>query len=140
MACGSTVVVRGLTSWFCCGNAWGPCGGTGHGACGTCNSGSHQCAWPHASSACYSLTNPPACGISLPAYGCGHKFYVYNPCNGACVAVTIADCGPATDQFCGETKCCGSLCRSNRILDLTASAFSSIASLSAGIIPCRVDN
>lgn len=140
MACGTNLVTRGLTTWFCCGNAWGPCGAHGHGACGTCNSGSHQCAWPNTSSACLSITNPAACGLSLPRYLCGHKFYVTNRCNGKCVGVTIADCGPQTDLFCNRKTCCGSICNYNRVMDLTPSAFSTIGSLSAGILPCRVDN
>lgn len=140
MACGTNLVTRGLTTWFCCGNSFGPCGPAGHGACGTCNSGSHQCAWPNISSACLSVTNPGACGVSLARFGCGHRFFITNRCNSRCVSVTIADCGPATDQFCGERVCCGSTCGTNRIMDLTPSAFSAIGSLSAGILPCRVDN
>jgi rare lipoprotein A (peptidoglycan hydrolase) len=41
--------------------------------------------------------------------------------------------------FCGQ-NCCGSICGSARIIDLTPAAFSAIASLSAGVRPCRVDN
>jgi hypothetical protein len=140
MACSTNLVMRGLMSWFCCGNPWGPCGSAGHGACGTCNSGSHQCAWPNISSACLGVTDPGACGISIPAHGCGHTFYVTNRCNGSCVAVTVADCGPSVHSFCNQSHCCGSVCGSNRIIDLTASAFSAIGSLSSGVLPCRVDN
>jgi hypothetical protein len=140
MACGTNLVVRGLSTWFCCGNAWGPCGATGHGACGTCNSGSHQCAWPNASDACKSITRPQDCGLSLPRHTCGHTFYVTNRCNSNCVSVRIADCGPDTNSFCGQQHCCGSTCGSNRVIDLTASAFSAIADLSTGIRPVRVDN
>lgn len=140
MGCGTNFVVRGLTTWFCCGHAWGPCGGTGHGACGTCNSGSRQCAWPNASDACRAITRPQDCGLSLPRHGCGHVFYVTNRCNGRCVGVRIADCGPDTNSWCGQRRCCGDVCGSNRVIDLTASAYAAIADLSTGIRPVRVDN
>jgi hypothetical protein len=131
---------NGETTWFCCGNAWGPCGSTGHGACGTCNSGSLQCAWPNTSDACYSITRPDRCGVSLIRRTCGHTFYITNRCNGARVTVRIADCGPQTDLFCGERVCCGSVCGSNRIMDLTPAAYSRIGNLSSGILPCTVSS
>jgi hypothetical protein len=130
----------GEMSWFCCGSSWGPCGSAGGGACGTCNSGSHQCAWPHASDACYAITQPNVCGHNLSLRGCGHTFYITNRCNGSCVSATVADCGPNTHQFCGEQHCCGSTCGTDRLIDLTPSAFSAIASLSAGLLPCRIDS
>jgi hypothetical protein len=137
----STSPAYGEMSWFCCGNAWGPCGSTGHGACGTCNSGSHQCAWPNTSDACFGITRPDQCGESLARRVCGHVFYVTNRCNGACVSVKIADCGPDTNSFCGERRCCSNgKCGTNRIIDLTASAYSAIASLSSGLGVCRVDS
>jgi hypothetical protein len=128
----------GTTSWFCCGAAWGPCGGAGTGACGTCQSRNHQCAWPNTSDACFAITRPDRCGENLIRRVCGHRFVVTNRCNGAGVSVTIADCGPQTDLFCGEQSCCGSVCGVNRIMDLTPSAFSAIASLSRGLTPCTV--
>jgi len=131
--------VLGEASWFCCGNAWGPCAATGHGACGNCNSGSHQHAWPNTSSACLSITQPGLCGVSLSQRGCGFVHYTKNRCNGKEVSSSIADCGPNVHQFCGERTCCGSTCGTNQIIDLTASAFSAIASLSNGLIPVSVD-
>lgn len=131
--------VSGEMSWFCCGTAWGPCASTGRGACGTCNSGSRQHAWPNASAACLSITNPAACGVNLSRRGCGFRHRTTNPCNGSAVTTSIADCGPRTRSFCGERSCCGATCGTNRIIDLTPSAYSAIASLSTGLRPCRVD-
>ena len=128
----------GETSWFCCGSAWGPCGATNHGACGTCNSGSRQCAWPNASDACFNITRPDQCGENLLRRTCGHTFFVRNLCRTTEIAVTIADCGPQTDLWCGERSCCSGSRASNRILDLTPSAFSAIGNLSSGIIPMAV--
>ena len=128
----------GETSWFCCGAAWGPCGSTGKGACGTCNSGSRQCAWPNASDACFNITRPDQCGENLLRRTCGHTFFVRNLCGTTEIAVSIADCGPHTNFWCGERACCGGSCASNRILDLTPSAFSAIGNLSSGKIPMGV--
>lgn len=128
----------GEVSWFCCGNAWGPCGSTGHGACGTCNSGSRQHAWPNTSDACFSITRPDNCGLSLSRRTCGFVHYTTNMCNGVRVGTSIADCGPHTDMFCGEKTCCGSTCGTNRLIDLTPAAYSVIASLSTGLRPCMV--
>lgn len=137
----STSPAYGETSWFCCGNAWGPCGAAGTGACGTCNSNYHRCAWPNISDACFGITRPDQCGRNLARRYCGHTFYITNRCNGACVSATIADCGPDTNRFCGERKCCSNgLCGTDRIMDLTPSAYSVIASLSTGITACRVDS
>jgi hypothetical protein len=130
----------GEMSWFCCGAAWGPCGSAGGGACGTCNSGSHQCAWPNTSDGCFNITRPDQCGESLSRRTCGHVFYVTSQCSGSCVSVSIADCGPDTNAFCGERTCCGSTCRTNRLIDLTPSAYSAIASLSTGLSPVRIDS
>lgn len=130
--------VTGEASWFCCGNAWGPCGATGGGACGTCNSGSRQHAWPNTSTACFDITRPDLCGYGLTQRGCGFVHYTTSLCNGARVATSIADCGPNTHLFCGETACCGSSCASNRLIDLTPAAFSAIASLSSGLLPVSV--
>ncbi|WP_230686643.1 septal ring lytic transglycosylase RlpA family protein [Catellatospora vulcania] len=132
--------LTGTMSWFCCGNSWGPCGTAGHGACGTCNSGSYQHAWPNASAACFNITRPDTCGISMTRRGCGFRHYTTNRCNGKRIGTTIADCGPQTDLWCGERACCGSVCGTNRIVDLTPAAYSQIASLSSGLQPCSVDS
>ena len=130
--------VTGEMSWFCCGNAWGPCAAAGHGACGTCNSGQHQHAWPNTSAACLNITRPDLCGLGLTQRGCGFVHFTTNPCSGKRVSTSIADCGPNTHLFCGERNCCGSSCGTNRVIDLTASAFSAIADLSNGLRPCTV--
>jgi hypothetical protein len=132
--------LQGEVSWFCCGNAWGPCGTAGHGACGTCNSGSSQHAWTNTSDACYSITRPDRCGITgVSRRTCGFRHQTTNLCTGARVTTSIADCGPQTDLFCSERACCGGTCASNRVIDLTPAAFSAIASLNSGLIPCQVD-
>jgi hypothetical protein len=128
------------TTWFCCGTAWGPCGGTGRGACGTCNSGSLQCAWPNTSDACFDITRPDRCGDTALRRTCGHTFYITSRCNGNRVTVRIADCGPQTDLWCGERTCCGGNCATNRLMDLTPAAFSRIGSLSSGRLPVRVSS
>lgn len=133
------VAVTGEVSWFCCGSSWGPCGTAGGGACGTCRSGNLQHAWPNTSQACLDITRPHVCGPSLARRTCGFVHYTTNLCNGARVRTSIADCGPQTDLFCGESTCCGSSCGTNRIIDLTPAAYSAIASLSTGLRPCAVD-
>ncbi|HIW63559.1 MAG TPA: septal ring lytic transglycosylase RlpA family protein [Candidatus Stackebrandtia excrementipullorum] len=125
-------------SWFCCGNSWGPCGTHGTGACGTCHSANMQHAWPNASQACWNITRPDQCGISLARRTCGHQHTTTNRCNGSRVTTSIADCGPRTRSFCGERACCGSTCGSNRVMDLTPAAYSRIADLSTGLIPVTV--
>lgn len=132
------VTATSEASWFCCGAAWGPCGSAGGGACGNCNSSSHQCAWPNTSASCFNITRPDLCGEDLLRWGCGHTFFVSSLCSGAKVTVTIADCGPSTSEFCGEKTCCGGSCATDRLLDLTPSAFSVIASLSNGLTPVSV--
>lgn len=138
MACGTSNETRGEASWFCCGSGWGPCGGAGGGACGNCRSGSHQCAWPNASSACFNITRPDLCGENLARKGCGTGIYVAHWCSGACVFVTVADCGPNTHQFCGEAVHCGGYTVTNRDIDLTPSAYSLIASLNTGLTPVAI--
>lgn len=128
----------GEVSWFCCGSSWGPCQATGHGACGTCNSGSRQHAWPNASAACWDITRPDLCGEGLTRRGCGYVHTTTNRCTGKSVSTSIADCGPRTKSFCGERTCCGSVCGSNRVIDLTPSAYSLIGSLSTGLLPAMV--
>lgn len=141
MGCSTNYVRAGLMTWFCCGTGWGPCGYVAsRGACGTCQSSYLQCAWPNISDACHRITRPEDCGFSLPRRGCGHRFYVTNKCSGRCVGVTIADCGPDTNRFCGQFSSCGSYGGRNRIIDLTPAAWARIASLEYGIRPCRVDN
>ncbi|HEY7429130.1 MAG TPA: hypothetical protein VH641_00185 [Streptosporangiaceae bacterium] len=63
---------------------------------------------------------------------------VKEQCSGATVCVTFADCGPNTQEFCGEEICCGGSCRTNRIMDLTPSAFSAIGNLDSGLLPVWV--
>ncbi|MET9338720.1 MULTISPECIES: RlpA-like double-psi beta-barrel domain-containing protein [unclassified Nonomuraea] len=130
--------VQGEVSWFCCGTAWGPCSTTGRGACGTCNSGSLQHAWPNTSDACWAITRPDVCGDSLSRRTCGFRHQTTSLCGGASVITSIADCGPQTDLFCGERSCCGATCASNRLIDLTPAAYSRIASLSTGLRPCEI--
>ena len=135
MACGSTSLGNGEATWFCCGNAWGPCAAAGGGACGTCKSSTLQAAWPNASKACWDITRPDLCGENLPRRGCGSAIKVRHLCSGASVCVTVSDCGPRTKSFCGESSCCDGVCRSNRVIDLTPAAFSVIGSLSSGTLP-----
>jgi hypothetical protein len=134
------MALYGVASWFCCGNAWGPCGTAGHGACGTCNSGSFQHAWPNTSDACFAITRPDACGEMLNRRTCGFTHFTTNLCNGRRVGTTIADCGPQTDLFCGQTVCCGGTnCTWNRLIDFTPAAFSAIGSLSSGVLPVLIE-
>ncbi|MCF6467695.1 hypothetical protein FAF44_04610 [Nonomuraea sp. MG754425] len=130
--------VQGEVSWFCCGTAWGPCSSTGKGACGTCNSGSLQHAWPNTSDACWAITRPDSCGVSLTRRTCGFRHRITALCTGASVVTAIADCGPQTDLFCGERSCCGATCASNRLIDLTPAAYTQIASLSSGLRPVEI--
>ncbi|MER6334754.1 hypothetical protein ACF09H_19020 [Streptomyces sp. NPDC014983] len=138
MACGSTSLWAGETSWFCCGSSWGPCGSTGTGACGTCQSGKNMAAWPNLSSACWSVTDPAACGENMPRRGCGSVVNVKHQCSGAAVCVTLADCGPNTQMWCSEQTCCNGSCRTHRVIDLTPAAFSAIGSLSSGLLPVYI--
>ena len=126
------------TSWFCCGAGWGPCGSAGGGACGNCQSGSRHCAWPNTSDACFDITRPDKCGDNLLRRTCGHTFYVEHLCGNTEIAVRIADCGPQTDWWCGEQSCCSGNCATNRLLDLTPSAYSAIGNLSSGVMPVRI--
>lgn len=135
MACGSTYLWQGETTWFCCGGGWGPCGDAGTGACGTCQSSQNMGAWPYTSQACWDITRPDVCGENLPFRGCGAVMNVQHQCTGATVCVTIADCGPQTDLWCGEQTCCDNNCRTNRIFDLTPAGFSAIGNLDAGMLP-----
>lgn len=128
----------GEASWFCCGAAWGPCASAGGGACGDCRSGSHQHAYPNISNACFDITRPDLCGETLTQRGCGFVHITTNMCNNLSVSSSIADCGPNTHLFCGERTCCNGHCGTNRVIDLTASAFSAIANLSSGLIPVSI--
>ncbi len=138
MPCGSTYLWKGMSTWFCCGGSWGPCGSAGGGACGTCQSASHMAAWPYLTSACFNITRPDECGEGLPERGCGYTVNVKHQCSGAKVCVTFADCGPNTHEFCGEEVCCNGSCRTNRIIDLTPSAFSAIGNLDSGSLPVYI--
>ncbi len=138
MSC-ATVSRTGLASWFCCGPAFGRCGAAGGGACGNCRSSALHCAWPNASQACQNITRPQDCGITLPRLGCGAAVSIQSRCTGRCTTTTIADCGPDTNRFCGETRSCGGFTGANRIVDLTAAAFAAIDNLDRGIIVVRVD-
>jgi hypothetical protein len=130
----------GEASWFCCGNAWGPCASTGTGACGTCHSGNFQHAWTNTSDACYAITRPDNCGVTgVSRRTCGFRHATTNLCNGSRVVTSIADCGPRTRSFCGERACCGGTCASNRVIDLTPAAFTRIGSLNSGLIPAGID-
>jgi hypothetical protein len=138
MSCGSTYLWRGKCTWFCCGGGWGPCGSTGTGACGTCQSSQNKGAWPNLSSACWNITRPDLCGENMPRRTCGDTMRVQHQCTGASVCITLADCGPRTKSFCGESTCCGGECRTNRIIDLTPAAFSAIGNLSSGAVPAWI--
>jgi len=54
------------------------------------------------------------------------------------ITVHIADCGPHTNDWCGERSCCNGNCASDRLLDLTPAAYSAIGNLSSGLIPMAV--
>jgi hypothetical protein len=135
---GTLAATSSETSWFCCGPAWGRCSAAGGGACGNCKSGSYHCAWPNASDSCFSITRPDQCGDTLTRRTCGHTFYVKHLCGTKEIAVSIADCGPDTNRWCGEQRCCSGKCATNRLLDLTPAAFSAIGNLDSGIIPVTV--
>jgi hypothetical protein len=136
VACSTTPLWAGETTWFCCGAAWGPCGSAGGGACGNCSSAANHAAWPYASQACWDITRPDLCGeTGIVLRGCGSVMNVSHQCSGATVCVTITDCGPRTHSFCGEESCCGDTCRINRVIDLTPAAFSLIGSLDSGLLP-----
>lgn len=138
MACGSTHEWSGEASWFCCGASWGPCSAAGTGACQTCRSSALQCAWPNASKKCFSITRPDLCHETLRPHECGDLLHVVHWCSGVCVPVTVADCGPRTKSFCGGQTCCNGKCRSNRVIDLTAAAFSRLGNLHSGLVPVEI--
>ncbi|TCO56730.1 hypothetical protein [Actinocrispum wychmicini] len=133
-----SVAATSEASWFCCGAGWGPCGSAGGGACGNCSSGSRHCAWPNTSDACFSITRPDQCGEDLLRWGCGHTFFVKHLCGSTEIAVTIRDCGPHTNFWCGEQRCCGGSCATDRLIDFTPAAFSVLGNLSSGLIPVTV--
>lgn len=126
-------VYHGVTSWFCCGPAYGPCGAAGGGACGSCRSDSNHCAWPTIGTGCRFV----GCGRTLPNLSCGRSLVVTNPCRGISVTVVVKDCGPNMPLFCGNRS---STCNlyADRITDLTPRAFSALASLSAGLLSVSV--
>ncbi|HXG21291.1 MAG TPA: RlpA-like double-psi beta-barrel domain-containing protein [Methylomirabilota bacterium] len=173
--CGCAGGKRVLASWFCCGDVWGPCclyfdetltpprcvpcpNGTCpqgkncndarcRGACGNCQSYNNQCAWPNISDACKNLTQPQNCNENPSRYGCGTAITVTICGPLKSVTATIADCGPRTKDFCGQSKlCCYDPSRppyffyaGNRLIDLTPAAFSAIATLDSGIVPVGLD-
>lgn len=121
-------IQTGVATWFCCGHAYGPCSATGHGKCGTCNSGSIQHAWPVVTPGC----DVHGCGRTLQAYSCGISQSIRNPCTAVTIRATIADCGPNMPLFCGDSKNDCAAYR-DRIIDLTPAAFTALGvSLSAG--------
>ncbi len=125
----------GIATWFCCGSAYSPyCSSAGSGACGTCDSHSLQCAWPNLSGGFSPASYATSCRPDLPQYSCGTQLYVYDYCNNLSqVCVTIADHGPFTDNFCGQSSPCRSdIGCADRIIDLTPAAFATINSLSNG--------
>jgi hypothetical protein len=95
-------------------------------------------AWPNLTAACWSVTNPAACGENMPRRGCGSVVKVKHQCSGATVCVTLADCGPNTQDWCSEETCCNGSCRTHRVIDLTPAAFSTIGSLSSGLLPVYI--
>jgi hypothetical protein len=97
-----------------------------------------HCAWPNTSDACFAITRPDKCGDDLLRRTCGHRFYAKHLCGTTEIAVTITDCGPQTDLWCGERKCCSGNCATNRLIDFTPAAFSKLGSLSAGLIPVTI--
>ncbi|MFC5101578.1 hypothetical protein [Kibdelosporangium philippinense] len=125
-------------SWFCCGPAFGPCDSAGGGACGTCRSASLHCAWPNTSDACFDITRPDRCGNDVLRRTCGHQFFVKHLCGTTEIGVTVRDCGPQTDLWCGEQRCCSGKCATDRLIDFTPAAFTRLGNLSAGIIPVTI--
>lgn len=133
-------VAPGLATWFCCGDPSGSNCPTSNttGACGTCQNTILGCAWPNISDACLAFDDPGACGVDPARLGCGTALTIVNRCTGGSVGVTIVDCGPQVNLFCNTTHCCGTVCGSNRIVDLTPAAFSAIADLAVGVLPASV--
>lgn len=128
----------GVTSWFDC--SIGACDGD----CPRCNSNYNQMAWPRlkycsgpgecvadcGGNTCNATccTHPP-----LPSVKCGRTVPIHNPCNGKSVKCVVTDCGPCV-------RCVSAVgCKGFKTVkfDLTAAAFSKIASLSSGLADVR---
>lgn len=129
----------GTASWFCCGDAYGPCGDAGGGSCGDCQSGSYHAAWPKLKRPGYSDCDHSGCGMSLPWKYCGDSITVKSLCSNDSVTVYVHDCGPDQQNYCDMSVACGS-CGSDcsALVDLTPAAFSAIEDLDLGRIPARV--
>lgn len=134
-----TYTYYGTGSYFCCGNAWGPCAPAGGGSCGDCQSSQFHCAWPKVKRPGYPDCDLSGCGWSLQWRYCGDPIDVLNRCNSLSVRVYVKDCGPHQAIYCNTNVACGS-CGSfcSAIIDLSPRAFSSIADLDLGRIPVRV--
>lgn len=131
----------GVASWFCCGNAYGPCSSAGTGACGTCQSSDYQCAWPKIGTGCrYNACYYSDSNAGMATLNCGDSVLVTNPCNNYSLYVTVADCGPHMSNFCDETAPdCSPSAYYDRIIDLTPAAFSYFAPLDQGLMSAEVD-
>jgi hypothetical protein len=154
--CGPCTTNNVLATWFCCGDQWGRCclyfdgtrcvpcpNGTCppgkncndsrcRGACGNCQSSNYQCAWPNRNDQCLSVTQPQACGLTVPRLGCGAAITVQSRCTGRSVNTTIADCGPLVKNFCYQARNCPGMTfviALHRVIDLTPAAFMAIGNL-----------
>jgi hypothetical protein len=128
----------GLASWFDC--SAGACDGN----CPRCNSNFNQMAWPRlrycsGPGECNADCGGNTCNASccthprLPAVKCGTTVPIHNQCNGKTVKCVVTDCGPCV-------RCVSPFgCKGFKTVkfDLTAAAFSKIASLSAGLADVR---
>jgi hypothetical protein len=127
----------GITSWFDC--SIGACG-----TCARCNSNFNQMAWPRlrycsGPGECNADCGGNTCNAScctrprLPAVKCGTSVPIQNQCNGKTVKCVVTDCGPCV-------RCVSPFgCKGFKTVkfDLTAAAFSKIASLSSGLADVR---
>jgi hypothetical protein len=102
--------------------SWFDCSG---GACGTCQSGNHQCAMQNLAGFpdCY-------CKCQWVEAHCGQHVSVTDVCTHKTVCTTVADHGPSA---CGGNPApdCGRY--RTRLIDLTRAAFSAIAPLDQGL-------
>lgn len=128
----------GITSWFDC--SMGACDGD----CPRCNSSYNQMAWPRlrycsgpgeCNADCGGNTCDASCCTRprLPSVKCGRTVPIHNPCNGKSVKCVVTDCGPCV-------RCLSTFgCKGFKTVkfDLTAAAFSRIASLSSGLACAR---
>jgi hypothetical protein len=128
----------GIASWFDC--SMGACDGN----CPRCNSNFNQMAWPRLKycsgpGECNADCGGNTCNAScctqprLPAVKCGTSVPIHNQCNGKSVKCVVTDCGPCV-------RCMSPFgCKGFRTVkfDLTAAAFSKLASLSSGLADVR---